>query len=68
MVDVRKPEEVRVDFYPVDAYLNHSIPILPSGRVIVEDFAGGEKGLQWMICDLDAAIALGAYDMSKIEG
>ncbi|CAG9984308.1 unnamed protein product [Clonostachys byssicola] len=65
---VKYPETIKTVVYPIEAYLNHSVPLLPSNNDIVSGFPGGETELLALLCDLDAAIALGAYDIVKREG
>ncbi|KAF7552242.1 hypothetical protein G7Z17_g4458 [Cylindrodendrum hubeiense] len=67
-VEIKQPVRVQVEYYPVKEYSMHRVPILPSNNTVVDDFPGKEEGLRSLLCDLDAAIALGAYDISRIKG
>ncbi|KAJ6186503.1 hypothetical protein N7519_007804 [Penicillium mononematosum] len=62
------PEEIEVKRYPIQDFLNHSVPLLPSNEPIAHQFPGGEEQLRALLCDMDAAVGLGAFDIAKIEG
>ncbi|KAK4866456.1 hypothetical protein LT330_008388 [Penicillium expansum] len=66
-IEARKPQKLQVESHSIQEYLDHNVPILPSNRPHVCDFPGGEAQLQALLCDLDAAVALGACDISQVE-
>ncbi|KAI8663557.1 NmrA domain-containing protein [Fusarium keratoplasticum] len=61
-----------VEYQPVSKFLEHESMLLPENGAIAElfpqRFPGGLKQLRALIADLEASVALGAYDLDKIEG
>ncbi|KAJ4329322.1 hypothetical protein N0V84_000217 [Fusarium piperis] len=62
----------KVEYQPVSKFLEHNSMLLPENGAIAERFPqrfpGGLKQLRALIADLEASVALGAYDLDKIEG
>ncbi|KAL2678900.1 hypothetical protein Neosp_009652 [[Neocosmospora] mangrovei] len=60
-----------VEYQPVSKFLEHESLLLPENCAIAERFPqrfpGGLKQIRALIADLEASVALGAYDLDKIE-
>ncbi|KAJ4168876.1 hypothetical protein NW754_010807 [Fusarium falciforme] len=61
-----------VEYQPASKFLEHESMLLPENGAIAERFPqrfpGGLKQLQALIADLEASVALGAYDLDRLEG
>lgn len=61
------PVDLQIRYLSIDSLRQHSAPILQGNIPNAAHFDGGMNQLQALLCDLGAAIALGAYDFSKLQ-
>lgn len=72
LVEVSMGQKLAVSYQPVEALLEHKPEIeLPTnieiGRDYPERFPGGHEQLRALIADLEAGVALGAYDLGQLK-
>lgn len=58
--------KLRVTYQSVSKLLNHENTILPRNIAIAEQFPGGLEQVKALTADLEASIALGAYNFDKL--
>jgi hypothetical protein len=57
--------DVKIDYDSIESLLKHEAGWLTGNKVNGSHFEGGADQLRDLLCDLNAGIALGAYDLSK---
>ncbi|KAF4962383.1 hypothetical protein FSARC_9549 [Fusarium sarcochroum] len=59
--------KVTVEYQPVEALKQHNGIMLPRNTKLASSFPRGSEGLKSVVCDLEASIALGAYDLDALD-
>lgn len=49
----------------IETLRNRSAPLLTGNKSVIQHFPGGEPQLQALLCDLEASIAMGGYDIER---
>jgi nucleoside-diphosphate-sugar epimerase len=61
--------KLQVHYQPVEKLLKHETIDLPVNITIAKDYSDRfPQGVRGIVADLEAAVALGGYDMSKLDG
>lgn len=59
--------KLAVTYQPISDLLEHKNAVLPRNVPIAEHFPGGLEQLRALTADLEASVALGAYDFSRLS-
>lgn len=68
LIEGKLGRKLKISYQPVEVLRKHENQTLPRNLLIAEQFPGGVEQLNGLTADLEASIALGAYDFASLKG